>query len=242
MEDKVPNETAVATNLHPMLSPARAALADISRDIMRANAEVERAAVPVVRLKDQLLAATAQQQVAEAALAAIDEQHAAAIQEAAKSGAKINLTKPPTSEKAEAAVESARRVVASVRTALTACEAEAGAARVSLRDTTAKADQFVLGVIVEEIAVALDRLSRARTEYVAAEAEVFALIELPGEHGRSLPFEAPNKTAWLLACTAAKEAYGKSLRPESTPAEVTSALARWRQALGRLALDPTAAA
>lgn len=236
----MPNEAISPTYLHPSLSPARAALADHSRNIARARDEVERASRPVARLKDHLEAANSQLQGAEAALASIDDQHAAAIRDAAKGGGEIDLMKPPANAKAEAAVESGRRVIASVQAALTDCEAECSTARAALANVMAQTDDFVLAVIIGDYDASLERLSRARDEFDAAETQIFALMELLGEYGSGKPGEPPRRITWLRARESARASWGKIPRPESNPAGVMAALARWRGALARLAGDATA--
>jgi len=222
------------------VSPARQALADHLKSIAGLRAPADRAADIVESSLKQLATANQQLTAAEQRLASINTEHAATIRRAVVAGEAIDPTTPGDVVPAEAAVENARRFVASVSAALGDCTADHARAVALLNDATTMTDQFALAVMLEEHAFALQRRELLRKAFVAAETSVSALYQAVSEHGRDLPVDAPRRTAWLKAATDMGEAWGKLLRAEPMPKEIMAKAARWSGMLARLASDAMA--
>jgi chromosome segregation ATPase len=246
---KIPEQMTAAT-----LSPARqaladhlrlvarSALADHSQNIAKALAEVVRAEAPVTQLQEKLSQAEDQLRRAEGELAGIDQQHADALRDAAQHGGEINLTKLPASAKAEAAVDVARRVVASVKTALAACHADLDKARSALRDVTAASDTLVLAVMGEENAAAMRRWEAARDAFNDAENDRLALREAIGAHASELQRRVPGQgTVWFRTLETINGAWLALPAPQATPAAQRAAVARWAETIKRLLQPDTRA-
>jgi len=225
------------------LSPARRALAEHLMTVARADADFAKANRPAERLREQLQIATGQLAAAEADLAEIDAKHAEQIRDQAKTGGEIALTKPPQSAKAEAAIDIARRTCNAVRAALVECETEANAAAVVLRAAQSRSDALVMAVMLEEHGAALERHARACSDFVAAEADCFAIAAAMGAHGCRREAATPGSgISWLQAVYALRESFAKQRVAESTPAEVRARQAQWITALARMAVNATATA
>ena len=236
-------QTSAALRLpddQPLLSPARAALAEHHKKIAAAREVIARAEAPVTRLKEQLAAANSQLRTAEAEIATIDADHAVAIRDAARRCDVGNLPKPQSSAKAEATAETAARVLAGVQSALAECEAVAADARSAHGQVVAATEPLALNVIVEEGAAAVGRLSCASAEYAAAETEVFAIMEYLRSHLGGVALDAPLKSAWGSAALNLRSAWGKTERPESRQRDVLAGAVRWSEAFKTLSSDPTA--
>jgi hypothetical protein len=224
------------------LSPARSHLADHLAAIARAQADVDRASRPVARLREQVRVASEQLAAADAELAAIDVQHAARIRDAAKSGAAIEVGKPPVREKVEAAVESARRTKAAVERALAECAADLNVATAALRGVEGKGEPLMLAVLLEEHVPTIERWHQARAACIAAEAELLGLQDAIAAHGRDLQAkEAGRGIAWLREWEALRGAWQKEPVREIAPADIQAASNRWIAMLARLATDSAAA-
>jgi chromosome segregation ATPase len=224
------------------LSPARQALAAASASIGELKAAVARASRPAERLRQQTRAANEQVAAAEAELAAIDAQHAAAIRDAAKNDTAIELATPPAREKAEAAVERARRTRDAVARAVPECEQEVQRANLALQKAEAELDPLLLGVLLAEHGTTVQRWHEARAAFVAAEAELLGLQHAIAQRGRDLEARAPGRgVAWLREWERLRGLWQKEPLREAAGGDIQAASARWSALLARLRGDPSAA-
>jgi hypothetical protein len=154
----------------PVLSPARAALADHITHLAKLSAEADRKARPVERVREQLSLVTDELRRAEAALDAIYAQHSAAIVEAAR--ADSCSTEPPETVKAESAVARARRNCNSVRMALDECQKDQVRANSNLEAAKTAFDAILLRICVEEHEAHLIDWARKRDAFHLAEIDL----------------------------------------------------------------------
>jgi hypothetical protein len=223
------------------LFSARQELHEHLNAIAIARTAADQASVPATRLRDRLRGANDELSTAESALSAVDIEVSTAMRAAAEAGGEIETLKKDARRVAETAVEDARRMVASLQSAIDNCADGEGSARRALHDMVKATDGFLLNVIVEEFSDALGDLVAVRDEDVAAATKVDALRELLGERGRGLHAGGSVRGIdWLRAAERASTARNKLFPAETTPAGVMSALARWRVALSQLSSDATA--
>jgi chromosome segregation ATPase len=219
-----------------VLSPARQALQNHQQGLAELQSEVERVSKPVAWLRDKLSAATAELGHAEAELAQIDAQHAAAIAKAARENTDAPSL-PASSADAEGTLQRARRNCNSVRQAMTECEQDLQRANQNMESARSGFDQLVLGILVEEHSARLRTWQDASAACFAAEAALLALEQAIGERGREL-HEKTGSVAWLQKL----EALRKPIVAQDGlgPRDLAVASQRWGAVLHRLASDPSA--
>jgi hypothetical protein len=237
-----PRSEAPTADTPAPLTQARAALADHLAHLSQLAVEVERTAKPAERLRQQLTAAVAALSVAEAALAGIDRQHAAALATSARDGTDAP-TFPPSSAAAEGAVDRARRNCNSIRQALDECQRDQIVAAANLEAGKTRFDQLALAILVEEHHARVACWARARDAYHLAEIELISLHEAIGQRGRDLE----SKTAgaglvWLRQLEKLRQPWNIASGhiERGGPKEINTAASRWSAVLHRLKSDPNA--
>ena len=220
------------------LSPARRAFAEHLKAVDLALSEFDRMRVPLQRLNGERVPARRQLAMAEAALEAIDAQHAEVIKNRAKSGSALSLSAPAGRERAEDALAAARRSCQTLETALRQCELELEEPRRALGALQAATGTFILAIVEEAHTAALERLAKARDAYATAQAEALAIGRLFAVRGHE---GAADRIAWLRAGERAAIAFGEQLRAESTVAEVNARVASWSTALAQMGAGDAAA-
>jgi hypothetical protein len=222
-------------------SPARAALAEHHASIRKLKDEVERASRPVDRLREQSRVAGEQLAAAERELAALDRAHAQGIRDQARGGTPIELEKPAVREKAQGAVDGARRVCNAVQAALAECTAELSVATAALRGAEGMVGPIMLDVLLGEHGPSVARWQSARSAFIGTEAELLGLHHAIAQRGRDLEAQAPGRgVAWLREWERLRGAWLKQAVAEIA-GDIQAASARWSALLARLETDPNAA-